>query len=87
MAHDCGPDHYGLAAARSRYRDVDRTGLWDLLALSPVVAVAAFGIGLFAGALTRTLPGYRGAAHHLMRPGLLEHYGRDVRRTRFWPEV
>ena len=49
--------------------------------------VAAFGIGLFAGALTWALPGYRGAAHHLMRPGLLEQYGCDVRRARFWPEV
>ena len=49
--------------------------------------VAAFVIGLFAGALTWALPGYRGAAHHLMRPGLLEQYGCEVRHARFWPEV
>ena len=45
--------------------------------------VAAFGIALFAGALTWALPGYRGATHHLMRPALLERYGCEVRRARF----
>ena len=49
--------------------------------------VAAFGIGLFAGALTWALPGYRGAARHLMRPGLLEQYGCEARHARFWPEA
>ena len=49
--------------------------------------VAAFGIGLFAGALTWALPGYRGAARHLMRPGLLEQYGCEARPARFWPEA
>ena len=49
--------------------------------------VAAFGIGLFAGAVTWRLPGYRGAGHHLMRPGFLEQYGCEDGRARFWPEV
>ena len=49
--------------------------------------VAAFGIGLFAGAVTWFLPGYAGAGHHLMRLGALEQYGCEGGNARFWPEV
>ena len=49
--------------------------------------VAAFGIGLFAGAVTWLLPGYAGAGHHLMRLGALEQYGCEDGSARFWPEV
>ena len=49
--------------------------------------VAAFGIGLFAGAVTWFLPGYGGAGHHLMRLGALEQYGCEGGNARFWPEV
>ncbi|MDE0058937.1 MAG: permease [Defluviicoccus sp.] len=42
---------------------------------------------MFAGALTWALPGYRGAAHRLMRPGMLDRYGSEARPARFWPEV
>ena len=49
--------------------------------------VAAFGLGLFAGAVTWFLPGYAGAGHHLMRLGALEQYGCEDGSARFWPEV
>ena len=49
--------------------------------------VAAFGIGLFAGAVTWFLPGYAGAGHHLMRLSALEQYGCKGGSARFWPEV
>ena len=49
--------------------------------------VAAFGIGLFAGAVTWLLPGYRGAGHHLMRLEALEQHCREGGSVRFWPEV
>ena len=49
--------------------------------------VAAFGIGLFAGAVTWYLPGFRGAGHHLMRLESLDLYCCDGGTVRFWPEV
>ena len=49
--------------------------------------LSAFGIGLFAGAVTWVLPGYRGAGHQLMRLGALEQHGCDTGSARFWPEV
>ena len=50
--------------------------------------VAAFIIGLFAGAVTAVLPGYRGSVQELMRPEALERYGScEADRSRFWPEV
>ena len=49
--------------------------------------VSAFGIGLFAGAVTWLLPGYRGAGHHQMRLGALEQHGCGAATARFWPEV
>ena len=49
--------------------------------------VAAFGIGLFGGAVTWFLPGFRGAGNHLMRLESLEQYCCDGGSTRFWPEV
>jgi len=49
--------------------------------------VAAFGIGLFAGAVTWYLPGFRGAGHHLMRLESLDLYCCDGGTARFWPEV
>ena len=49
--------------------------------------VAAFGIGLLAGAVTSLLPGYRGPVHHLMRLEALEQHGCEGGDTRFWPEV
>jgi len=39
-------------------------------------ALAAFGTGLFAGAVTAALPGLSGAGHRLMRPSWLEQAGR-----------
>ena len=49
--------------------------------------VSAFGIGLFAGAVTWLLPGYRGAGHHLMRLDALEQHGCGAGNARFWPEA
>lgn len=49
--------------------------------------VAAFGIGLFAGAVTWYLPGFRGAGNHLMRLESLDLYCCDGGTVRFWPEV
>ena len=49
--------------------------------------VAAFGIGLFAGAVTWCLPGFRGAGNHLMRLESLEQHGCEGGSARFWPEV
>ncbi len=49
--------------------------------------VAAFGIGLFAGAVTWSLPGFRGAGHHLMRLASLERHGCEGGSARFWPEA
>ena len=49
--------------------------------------VAAFGIGLFAGAVTWFLPGFRGAGHHLMRLDSLERHCGDGGGAQFWPEV
>ena len=49
--------------------------------------VAAFGIGLFAGAVIWFLPGFRGAGHHLMRLDSLERHCGDGGGTLFWPEV
>ena len=49
--------------------------------------VAAFGIGLFGGAVTWFLPGFRGAGHQLMRFASLEQYCCDGGAGRFWPEV
>ena len=49
--------------------------------------VAAFGIGLFGGAVTWFLPGFRGAGHHLMRVVSLEQYSCEGGSVRFWPEV
>ena len=49
--------------------------------------VSAFGIGLFAGAVTWCLPGFRGAGHHLMRLASLDRHCGDGASARFWPEV
>ena len=49
--------------------------------------VSSFGIGLFAGAVTWFLPGYRGAGHQLMRLGALEQHGCGAAAARFWPEA
>ena len=49
--------------------------------------LSAFGIGLFAGAVTSALPGYRGAGHQLMRLSALEQHGCGTGGARFWPEV
>ena len=49
--------------------------------------VSAFGIGLFAGAVTWLLPGYRGAGHQLMRLSALEQHGCGAGGARFWPEA
>ena len=49
--------------------------------------VAAFGIGLFVGALTWLLPGYRGAGRHLMRLEAIELHCGECGSARFWPEV
>ena len=49
--------------------------------------LAAFGIGLFAGAVTWALPGYGGAGHKLMRLSALEQHGCGTGSARFWPEV
>ena len=49
--------------------------------------LSAFGIGLFAGAVTWFLPGYRGAGHQLMRLSALEQHGCGTGSARFWPEV
>ena len=49
--------------------------------------LSAFGIGLFAGAVTWALPGYRGAGHKLMRLSALEQHGCGTGSARFWPEV
>lgn len=49
--------------------------------------VSAFGIGLFAGAVTWFLPGYRGAGRHLMRLAALEQHDCGAGSARFWPEV
>ena len=49
--------------------------------------VAAFGIGLFGGAVTWFLPGFRGAGHHLMRLASLDQYCCEGGAVRFWPEV
>ena len=48
--------------------------------------VSAFGIGLFAGAVTWLLPGYRSAGHHLMRPDALERHACAAGSARFWSE-
>ena len=49
--------------------------------------VSAFGIGLFAGAVTWCLPGYRGAGHHLMRLDALEQHGCAAGSARFRREA
>ena len=49
--------------------------------------VAAFGIGLFAGAVTWFLPGFQGAGNHLMRLDSLDQHGCDGGSAPFWPEV
>ena len=49
--------------------------------------VAAFGIGLFAGAVTWSLPGYRSVGHHLIRIEALEQYCCEGGSAPFWPET
>ena len=49
--------------------------------------VAAFGIGLLAGAMTWLIPGFRGAGNHLMRLDSLEQHSCDGGSAPFWPEV
>ncbi len=49
--------------------------------------LAALFVGLFAGAAVAALPGYRGAAHDLMRPEALDQYCGTGESSRFWPEV
>ena len=49
--------------------------------------VAAFGIGLFAGAVTWFLPGFQGAGNHLMRLDSLNQHCCDGGSAPFWPEV
>ena len=49
--------------------------------------VSAFGIGLFAGAVTWFLPGFRGAGNHLMRLESLDRHCCDGGSAQFWPEV
>ena len=49
--------------------------------------LSAFGIGLFAGAVTWFLPGYRDAGHQLMRLSALEQHGCGAGGARFWREV
>lgn len=49
--------------------------------------LAAFGIGLFAGAVTAALPAFAGPGHHLMRTGPLESVDCDSDGTSFWREA
>ena len=49
--------------------------------------LAAFGVGLLAGAVTGMLPGYRGPGHRLMRLEPLERLGCEGGDTRFRTEA
>lgn len=50
-------------------------------------ALAAFGTGLLAGAVTAALPAFAGPGHLLMRTGPLESAGCDADDAGFWSEA